>query len=84
MTIWPPLYRAPGYRAPGSLACSGAGLEYVLTPAWSAKLEYRYTAAASLEASHITLRSNRNNADITVVDAEDAAISSFPPSARLR
>ncbi len=31
----------------------GAGIEYGFTPNWSAKLEYRYTAAASLELSHI-------------------------------
>jgi outer membrane immunogenic protein len=48
---------------PGELKCSGsnkrvgatlgAGVEYGFTPNWSAKLEYRYTAAASLELSHI-------------------------------
>jgi outer membrane immunogenic protein len=48
---------------PGELKCSGsnkrvgaalgAGVEYGITPNWSAKLEYRYTAAASLELSHI-------------------------------
>jgi opacity protein-like surface antigen len=47
---------------PGELKCSGsnkriggalgAGVEYGFTPNWSAKLEYRYTAA-SLEPSHI-------------------------------
>ena len=49
---------------PGELKCSGsnkriggtlgAGVEYGFTPNWSAKLEYRYTAAASLELSHST------------------------------
>ncbi|MGB8899733.1 MAG: outer membrane beta-barrel protein [Methylocella sp.] len=48
---------------PGELKCSGAntriggtigaGVEYGFTPNWSAKLEYLYTAAASLELSHI-------------------------------
>ncbi|HXW72648.1 MAG TPA: outer membrane beta-barrel protein [Methylocella sp.] len=48
---------------PGTLRCDGtdkrlgatlgAGLEYGFTPNWSAKIEYRYTAAASLELSHI-------------------------------
>jgi hypothetical protein len=48
---------------PGVLTCNGtnkrlggtvgAGLEYGLTPNLSAKLEYLYTAAASLELSHI-------------------------------
>ena len=48
---------------PGFLTChgtnkrlgltAGAGVEYGFTPNWSAKVEYRYTAAASLEASHI-------------------------------
>ena len=31
----------------------GAGVEYGLTPNWSAKVEYLYTAAAALERSHI-------------------------------
>jgi outer membrane immunogenic protein len=49
--------------SPGTFPCSGtntriggtvgAGLEYGFMPNWSAKLEYRYTAAASLELSHI-------------------------------
>ncbi len=34
-------------------ATLGAGVEYGITPAISAKLEYRYTAAASLELSHV-------------------------------
>jgi outer membrane immunogenic protein len=48
---------------PGLLTCNGtdkrlggtigAGIEYGLTPSISAKIEYRYTAAASLELSHI-------------------------------
>ena len=48
---------------PGLLTCSGtnkrvgatagAGVEYGFTPNLSAKLEYRYIAAASLELSHI-------------------------------
>jgi len=48
---------------PGLLTCNGtakrvgatigAGIEYGLTPNISAKIEYRYTAAASLELSHI-------------------------------
>jgi outer membrane immunogenic protein len=48
---------------PGVLNCSGtdkriggtagAGIEYGFTPSLSAKLEYLYTAAASLELSHI-------------------------------
>ncbi len=48
---------------PGELPCSGtnkrlggtvgAGVEYGFTPNWSAKLEYLYTAAASLEASRL-------------------------------
>ncbi len=32
----------------------GAGVEYAFIPAWSARFEYRYTAAASLELSHIS------------------------------
>jgi opacity protein-like surface antigen len=39
-----------------SARCStqlGAGIEYGFTSNWSAKLEYRYIAAASLELSHI-------------------------------
>jgi len=49
--------------APGEFPCSGtnkrvgaalgAGVEYGSAPYWSAKVEYRYTAAASLELSHI-------------------------------
>ncbi len=49
--------------APGLLPCNGtakrlggtvgAGVEYGFTPNLSAKLEYRYIAAASLELSHI-------------------------------
>ena len=31
---------------------SGAGIEYGITPNLSAKIEYRYIAAASLELSH--------------------------------
>jgi len=31
----------------------GAGIEYGFTPDWSAKVEYHYTAAASLEASRL-------------------------------
>jgi opacity protein-like surface antigen len=31
----------------------GAGVEYGFTPNWSAKVEYLYTAAAALEASHV-------------------------------
>jgi outer membrane immunogenic protein len=48
---------------PGLLTCSGtnkrlggtvgAGIEYGFTPSLSAKLEYRYIAAASLELSHL-------------------------------
>ncbi len=48
---------------PGRLTCDGtdkrlggtlgAGFEYGFTPNLSAKIEYRYTAAASLELSHI-------------------------------
>jgi outer membrane immunogenic protein len=48
---------------PGTLRCDGtdkrvgatigAGLEYGFTPNWSAKIEYRYIAAASLELSHL-------------------------------
>lgn len=48
---------------PGRLTCDGtnkrlggtvgAGIEYGFTPSWSAKIEYRYIAAASLELSHI-------------------------------
>ena len=48
---------------PGHLTCdgtdkrvgatAGAGIEYGFTPNWSAKVEYRYVAAASLELSHI-------------------------------
>ena len=48
---------------PGQLACAGtnkrsggtigAGIEYGFTPNWSAKVEYLYTAAASLEASRL-------------------------------
>ncbi|HEY8008616.1 MAG TPA: outer membrane beta-barrel protein [Methylocella sp.] len=48
---------------PGFLTCNGtnkrlggtlgAGVEYGLTPNWSAKVEYLYTAAAALERSHI-------------------------------
>jgi outer membrane immunogenic protein len=48
---------------PGILTCNGtnkrlggtvgAGIEYGLTPSLSAKVEYRYIAAASLELSHI-------------------------------
>jgi outer membrane immunogenic protein len=48
---------------PGFLTChgtnlrlggtAGGGFEYGFTPNWSAKIEYRYTAAASLELSHI-------------------------------
>jgi opacity protein-like surface antigen len=48
---------------PGLLTCNGtdkrlggtigAGIEYGLTPNISAKIEYRHTAAASLELSHI-------------------------------
>ena len=48
---------------PGVLTCNGtnkrlggtlgAGVEYGLTPNWSAKVEYLYTAAAALERSHI-------------------------------
>jgi opacity protein-like surface antigen len=48
---------------PGLLTCRGtnkrlggtigAGIEYGLTPNISAKIEYRYIAAASLELSHI-------------------------------
>jgi outer membrane immunogenic protein len=48
---------------PGLLTCSGtnkriggalgAGIEYGFTPNWSAKVEYRYIAAASLELSHV-------------------------------
>ena len=48
---------------PGLLTCRGtnkrlggtigAGVEYGLTPNISAKIEYRYIAAASLESSHI-------------------------------
>ena len=34
-------------------ATVGCGVEYGFTPNWSAKVEYRYTMAASLEASHI-------------------------------
>jgi opacity protein-like surface antigen len=30
-----------------------AGIEYGFTPNWSEKVEYRYTMAASLEASQI-------------------------------
>jgi outer membrane immunogenic protein len=47
---------------PGELNCSGTnkriggtiggGVEYGFTPNWSAKVEYLYTAAAALEASH--------------------------------
>jgi outer membrane immunogenic protein len=48
---------------PGLLTCNGtnarlggtigAGLEYGFAPNWSAKIEYRYTAGASLELSHL-------------------------------
>jgi opacity protein-like surface antigen len=48
---------------PGMLTCHGTdkrigatvggGVEYGFSPNWSAKVEYRYTMAASLEASHI-------------------------------
>jgi outer membrane immunogenic protein len=48
---------------PGRLTCdgtnkrvgatAGAGIEYGFTPSLSAKVEYRYIAAASLELSHI-------------------------------
>jgi outer membrane immunogenic protein len=48
---------------PGMLTCHGTdkrigatvggGIEYGFTPNWSAKVEYRYTMAASLEASQI-------------------------------
>jgi outer membrane immunogenic protein len=48
---------------PGTLTCDGTnkrvgataglGVEYGLTPNISGKIEYRYTAAASLELSHI-------------------------------
>jgi outer membrane immunogenic protein len=48
---------------PGVLTCNasdkriggtlGAGVENGFTPNWSAKVEYRYIAAASLELSHI-------------------------------
>jgi opacity protein-like surface antigen len=34
-------------------ATAGLGVEYGLTPNISAKIEYRYIAAASLELSHI-------------------------------
>jgi outer membrane immunogenic protein len=34
-------------------ATAGAGIEYGFTPSLSAKIEYRYIAAASLELSHI-------------------------------
>jgi outer membrane immunogenic protein len=50
-------------NGPGELSCHGAatrlggtvgaGLEYGFAPNWSAKLEYRYTAAASFELSHV-------------------------------
>ncbi len=34
-------------------AAAGAGVEYGFTPSLSAKIEYRYIAAASLESSRI-------------------------------
>ena len=49
---------------PGKLTCHGTdkrigatlggGIEYAFTQNWSAKVEYRYTMAASLEASQST------------------------------
>ena len=42
---------APGLVTSGTTA--GAGVEYEITPAISAKFEYLYITAVSLEVSHI-------------------------------
>jgi outer membrane immunogenic protein len=50
--MWRPLFPCSGTNTRVGWTI-GAGIEYEFTPDWSAKVEYLYTAAASLETSRL-------------------------------